>query len=305
MHVRKWGLVVLALVGGAMTASVASADPPEKHGKLYHKAVCGHGNPHDTARCHAHVLTDAAGDEIDGMDVVTMRNRPECRRVLRMQCPRAMVRRTFARPTTSPPTARRRSRSSTPTATRTPSAISAVYRSQFGLPACTTANGCFSKVNQNGVQGSYPATDTGWARRSALDLDMASAMCPGCKIVLVEATTPPTPISPRRSAPRPRSRRDRHLATATAAARSGTTSYEASYNQPGIAVTVSTGDSGYGVQFPASSPHVIAVGGTHLVRAGEQPRLERDGVVWCGSGCSTRLSPSRAGRPTAAARSEW
>src|SRR4051812_12587221 len=69
MHVRKWGLVVLALVGGAMTASVASADPPEKHGKLYHKNVCGHGNPHDTARCHAKVLTDAAGDEVDGMDV--------------------------------------------------------------------------------------------------------------------------------------------------------------------------------------------------------------------------------------------
>src|SRR3954468_1826038 len=69
MHVRKWGLVVLALVGCAMAASVASADPPEKHGKLYHKAVCGHGNPHETARCHAHVLTDANGDEVDGMDV--------------------------------------------------------------------------------------------------------------------------------------------------------------------------------------------------------------------------------------------
>ena len=67
MHLRKWGLAALALALGAMTASVASADPPEKEGKIYHRAVCGHGNPHDTARCHAHVVTDATGDEIDAM----------------------------------------------------------------------------------------------------------------------------------------------------------------------------------------------------------------------------------------------
>src|SRR5207248_6309187 len=64
-----------------------------------------------------------------------------------------------------------------------------VYRAQFGLPPCTTANGCFKKVNQNGVQGSYPSANSGWAGEIALDLDMASAVCPNCKILLVEASS--------------------------------------------------------------------------------------------------------------------
>src|SRR5439155_9141188 len=65
----------------------------------------------------------------------------------------------------------------------------AVYRSTFGLPPCTTANGCFKKVNQDGVQGSYPRDDTGWSQETALDLDMVSAMCPTCHILLVEAAS--------------------------------------------------------------------------------------------------------------------
>src|SRR5438034_407125 len=66
----------------------------------------------------------------------------------------------------------------------------AVYRSQFGLPPCTTANGCFRKVNQNGASSPLPASDVGWGQEIALDLDMASAICPSCKILLVEATSP-------------------------------------------------------------------------------------------------------------------
>src|SRR5215813_1188953 len=65
----------------------------------------------------------------------------------------------------------------------------ATYRAQFGLPACTTANGCFQKVNQSGVQGNYPPNNTGWSQESALDLDMASAMCPNCKLILVESSS--------------------------------------------------------------------------------------------------------------------
>ncbi len=63
----------------------------------------------------------------------------------------------------------------------------AVYRAQYGLPACTTANGCFRKVNQNGLTSPLPATDNGWAAEMALDLDMVSAVCPNCNITLVEA----------------------------------------------------------------------------------------------------------------------
>jgi len=116
---------------------------------------------------------------------------------------------------------------------------------------------------------------------------MASAMCPGCKLVLVEATTPSFS----------------NLATAvnTAAAMPGVTvisnsygggetgsnAYESAYNHPGKAITVSTGDAGYGVQFPASSPHVIAVGGTHLVRASNARGWTETAWTSGGSGCST------------------
>src|SRR2546423_4261588 len=66
----------------------------------------------------------------------------------------------------------------------------AVYRSQFGLPPCTTANGCFRKVNQNGAASPLPRSDTGWAGEIALDVDMVSAVCPSCKILLVESNQP-------------------------------------------------------------------------------------------------------------------
>ena len=72
----------------------------------------------------------------------------------------------------------------------------AVYRTQFGLPPCTTANGCFQKVDQNGGT-SYPIANAGWAAEIALDMDMVSASCPNCKILLVEAGDRTTPAGPR------------------------------------------------------------------------------------------------------------
>ncbi len=62
------------------------------------------------------------------------------------------------------------------------------YRSRYGLSPCTTANGCFKKVNQTGGS-SYPAASAGWSVEISLDLDMASAACPNCHIMLVEATS--------------------------------------------------------------------------------------------------------------------
>src|SRR6185437_6412098 len=61
------------------------------------------------------------------------------------------------------------------------------YRSQYGLRACTTANGCFQKLNQNGQTSPMPTGDTGWAGEISLDLDMVSAACPNCSITLIEA----------------------------------------------------------------------------------------------------------------------
>ena len=65
----------------------------------------------------------------------------------------------------------------------------ALYRSTFGLPPCTTANGCFKKVNQNGATSQLPAANSGWAQEISLDLDMVSAACPQCKILLVETNS--------------------------------------------------------------------------------------------------------------------
>src|SRR5262249_61414945 len=63
----------------------------------------------------------------------------------------------------------------------------ATYRSQFGLPACTSASGCFRKVTQTGGTTGFPAANVGWSQEAALDLDMASAICSSCKLLLVEA----------------------------------------------------------------------------------------------------------------------
>jgi hypothetical protein len=68
---------------------------------------------------------------------------------------------------------------------------------------------------------------------------------------------------------------------------SGSTGYESAYNHSGVAITVSSGDSGYGVQFPASSPHVTAVGGTSLSRASNARGWSETAWSGAGSGCST------------------
>ena len=65
----------------------------------------------------------------------------------------------------------------------------ATYRQRYGLPPCTKANGCFKKVNQKGEEGNYPAPKEGWETESALDIEMVSAACPHCQIMLAEANS--------------------------------------------------------------------------------------------------------------------
>lgn len=166
-----------------------------------------------------------------------------------------------------------------------------LYRSQFGIAACTTANGCFRKVNQTGGT-KYPTSNGGWAQEISLDLDMVSAACPNCHILLVEASTASMT----------------NLGTAVNEAvklgatvvsnsygggeSSADTSYDSSYfNHPGVPITVSSGDSGYGVQYPAASQYVTSVGGTRLSRASNTRGWTES--VWstsstegAGSGCS-------------------
>ncbi|MFI1094276.1 putative Ig domain-containing protein [Streptomyces sp. NPDC020917] len=170
----------------------------------------------------------------------------------------------------------------------------ATYRSQYGLPACTTANGCFKKVDQNGGT-SYPTADSGWAGEISLDLDMVSAVCPSCHILLVEATSASMSdlgISVNRAV----TMGAKYVSNSYGGSESSSdTSYDSSYfNHPGVAITVSSGDSGYGVEYPAASQYVTSVGGTSLSRASGTSRGWTESV-WgssaggegAGSGCSS------------------
>lgn len=155
------------------------------------------------------------------------------------------------------------------------------YRSTFGIAACTTANGCFRKVNQNG--GSTPPTaNASWSQEISLDLDMVSAICPNCHILLVEASS--ASLTNLGSAVNEAAALGANAISNSygGGESSSDLSYDSSYfNHPGIAITVSSGDSGYGVQYPAASQYVTAVGGTSLT-------LPRSETAWsgAGAGCS-------------------
>jgi subtilase family serine protease len=164
----------------------------------------------------------------------------------------------------------------------------ATYRAQFGLPECKSdpsGNGCFRKLNQAGQSSPLPADNVSWSQETALDLDMASAICPGCKLLLIEADS--NSLDDLSTAVATAAQLDAHAISNSYGAdeRRWFSTYEQRYNIPGVAVTVSSGDSGYGVSFPASSPHVVAVGGTNL----SKPNGVWSETVWSGtgSGCST------------------
>ncbi|WP_443741618.1 S53 family peptidase, partial [Streptomyces humicola] len=141
------------------------------------------------------------------------------------------------------------------------------YRSQYGLPACTTANGCFRKVDQNGGTN-YPSADSGWAGEISLDLDMVSAVCPQCHILLVEASS--ANMSDLGTAVNEAvSLGAKYVSNSYGGSEDSTdtTSDSQYFNHPGVAITVSAGDGGYGAEYPAASQYVTAVGGTSLSRA--------------------------------------
>jgi subtilase family serine protease len=162
------------------------------------------------------------------------------------------------------------------------------YRQQFGLPACTSESGCFTKINQKGQTGSYPPTDQGWGVEASLDLQMISAACPTCHIVLVEANQPD----------------DKAFFKAEQAAidagatvtnhsfgrieLTGAETDALNYDHDGVTAVASTGDFGYQpASFPASSPDVVAAGGTVLSRSSTDERgWTEKAWTYAGSGCS-------------------
>lgn len=162
-----------------------------------------------------------------------------------------------------------------------------VYSSYFGLPDCTRANGCLQVLNQNGETSLPTTVDGGWSLEASLDVQVAHSVCQTCKIILFEAN----------------SNNFSDLATAVQTAAgmgvtaisnsyggsewNGEINYDSYYNHPGIAVTVSAGDGGYGAEFPAASNGVVAIGGTTMQLNTDNSYAAE--TVWngTGSGCSS------------------
>ena len=173
----------------------------------------------------------------------------------------------------------------------------AVYRSQFGLPACTTSNGCFKKVNQNGVMGSYPRNSGSWSQEISLDLDMVSAICPNCHVLLVEASSPS--FSNLGAAENEAAKLGAsEISNSWGGSDTSDANYGAYFNHAHVAITASSGDGGYGVEYPASSQYVTAVGGTSLTPAGNTRGWSETAWSGAGSGCSS-YNAQPAGQTTA------
>lgn len=189
-----------------------------------------------------------------------------------------------------------------------------VFDKQFGLPACTTANGCFRKLNQNGKTSPLPASsgekERGWAQEIATDVEVAHGVCPACQIVLIETNS--------------NSNSSLYAGEQTAAALGVNeisnswggqepNADNAAFNHPGIVITASSGDAGYldwfseepaqAANYPASSPHVVSVGGTRLTLSaaktwesetvwndGGESNGKLEGAGAGGGGCSGRFA---------------
>src|SRR6266542_2776530 len=155
----------------------------------------------------------------------------------------------------------------------------AVFSSQYGLPACTTANGCFRKVNQTGGT-SYPRKYSGWALEISLDVQWAHALAPGAHILLVEATS--NSFANLLAAEDYAKAHAQYVSNSWGAAEfSGETSYDSHFSQSGVSFFVSSGDNGTPAEYPSSSRNVISVGGTTLHFSGGNFSSE---TGWSGSG---------------------
>ena len=199
----------------------------------------------------------------------------------------------------------------------------AVYRAQFNLPACTVASGCLTITDMHGGPPLTPATDflgqleeENVAVETSLDMEMASAACPGCKLVEIQIPTGDAfPNFDQASL-------DAAMAdfgtAVNRAATDGSSSVSMSYQypsdttvefgqtglelfHPGMAVLASSGDGGFEgnlhTGWPQNLPWVTSVGGTSLFAANAAGTVFSQ-TAWsgAGSGCETDL-PAAIGQP--------
>ena len=165
-----------------------------------------------------------------------------------------------------------------------PNAIADVnhYRAAFGIGSAT-----ITKVNEAGGTTSFPKANGGWAQEISLDLDMVSAICPNCSILLVEANS-----ASMTDLGKSVNTAVRLGATVVSNSYGGNESsndmtYDSQYfNHPGVVISASSGDSGYGVEYPAASQYVTAAGGTSLSKASNSRGWTETAWSGAGSGCS-------------------
>ena len=161
----------------------------------------------------------------------------------------------------------------------------AAYRAEFGLGAAN-----LTQVNQTGGPISTVSGNTGWGQEEMLDLEMVSAMCPSCPILYVGANS--ASFSDLATAVNTAATKGAKVISNSYGGREFSTesSIAGAYNHPGVAITASSGDSGYGAQVPAAFSTLTAVGGTSLTLTANDSRKSE--TVWsgAGSGCSAYIS---------------
>jgi subtilase family serine protease len=197
----------------------------------------------------------------------------------------------------------------------------ASYRSQYGLPACEAATGCFQQISYNDGPALSPATtpagkamDEDIAFETSLDVDMASAACPSCRILEVQI---PDSFVPAEQTAAAYDKYAQAFGTAvqTAVTR-GAAAINISYGLPGdstmltgtdaadldhrgVAIAASAGDEGFygdGYVWPQALKTVTSVGGTELVE--QSGRYSEGAWSYAGSAC-VPAEPPPAGQPAA------
>ena len=243
---------------GAPTATAGSAN-----GAVHSQRVCG-AAPAGNAACHARVVTDASLTPLATTTYLSGYTPDQLRTA-------------YGLTTDSTTTVAIVDAYANPNAATDLTA----YRTAFGLGSAD-----LTQVNQTGGPITKLRGNVGWGQEEMLDLEMISAICPSCRIIYVGANSA--------------SFNDLAAAVDTATrlgAKVISNSYggtefstEATlashYSHPGVAITVSSGDNGYGVQVPAAFNTVTAVGGTTLTLNTDGSRASE--TVWSGtgSGCS-------------------
>lgn len=278
LNLRSKSFLVITASALALTGTFAASNANAVGVGFEHRAVCGTPSP-DSVRCHSQVIV--------GRDHIT----PSTSTSPSGLSP-AQIKSAYAFST-----------SSTIGAGKTIAIVDAyddptaekdlgVFSSQFGLPACTTANGCFKKVSQTGTT-SYPKTNSGWALEISLDIQWAHAIAPGATILLVEANS--ASYSDLLAAEDYASAHATYVSNSWGAAESSTEgSYDSHFSAAGVSYFVSSGDSGLPAQYPSSSPNVISVGGTKLTFNTDGTLNSETGWTSGGGGCSAYESATTA-----------